>query len=565
MSATCCKQKGKKMKKSKFGIAIGATLILSLGLVSCASDGSNENDANNSGTTKDTFVVGSLGAPQGFDPFYTSDGESDRIQQQMFDSLLRLEPGTGEPSPGLATEWEQEDDGERWTFTLRQDVKFHDGTDFDAEAVCYNYDRWFNQTGVAQSAGVSHYWNNDFGGFAGQDKTSLFESCEVTGDYSMAINLTRYTDFPLMAAFNGYAMSSPTALEKYDADNVTAQGTGFNFPPYAMEHPTGTGPFKFVEFDDVAGTVTLERNDDYWGTKAELKKVIFKVIPDENSRRQELQAGSIDAYDVVSPNDWGSLEDEGFQILKREGANILYVGLNATNTPELVDLRVRKALLHAINREQLMNTRMPEGSVVASQFVSPIAPGFNADLEPYSYDPETAKSLLADAGHSDLTLELWYPTEVSRPYMPDPKAVFDQVRRDWEAVGITVESVAKPFAGGFLDGRDAGEAPTYILGSISHFNDTSVSVFFGDTDNAFATNMYPFGQKLAEEVAEADSEPDREKSKEGYHKLQKKLMEDYLPSLPLGHVPSAWTVAEDVQGLVPSPFGDEKYNTVYFE
>jgi peptide/nickel transport system substrate-binding protein len=482
----------------------------------------------------------------------------------MFESLLALKPGTSDIAPSLATAWAQSNAGKTWTFTLRQGVKFQDGTDFNAQAACYNFDRWYNQKGIAQSAGVTQAWSNDWGGFAGQNKPSLFKSCEVTGDYSIAVNLTRYADLALMMTYNGYAMSSPTALKKYDADDVKAQGTGFTYPAYAMSHPTGTGPFTFVSYDQAAGTVTLERNDSYWGQKAIVSKVIFEVIPDENTRRQELEAGTIDAYDVPSPNDWDSLKAEGVQILPRQGANILYVGLNASQTPALKDLRVRQALLYAINRDQLVQTRMPQGSVVISNFIDPMSPGYNTALKPYPYDPQKAKELLAQAGYSHLTLPLWYPTEISRPYMPDPKAVFDQVMQDWQAVGITVQPVAKPWAGGFLDGRNAGQAPAYILGSIAHYNDSSVSWAFGVTDNAFDTGAYPFGQALADASRQADSESDPAKAKVLYDALEQKLMEDYLPSLPLASVPSAFAAGAKVHGLIPSPFGDEVYNTVYF-
>ncbi|WP_067143565.1 ABC transporter substrate-binding protein [Microtetraspora malaysiensis] len=550
------------MRKQRFLITVTAVASL-VSLASCASE--EKKPQGGAITEGDVFVFGSVGAPKVFDPFYSSDGESQRISSQIFESLLRLKPGTSELEPSLATEWKEEDGGKKWTFELRQGVKFTDGTAFDAKAACFNLDRWYNQKGVAQSPGVTQGWSNDFGGFAGQDKPSLFKSCEVNNDFNISVSLTRYANFPLMMSYVGYAMGSPTAMEKYNADEVVAQGTGFKFPDYALKYPTGTGPFKFVSYDDAAGTVTLERNEDYWGDKAKVQKVIFRIIPDETTRRQELEAGTIHAYDVPNPVDWTSLRDAGMQVLSRDGYNILYIGFNASTAPELKDFRVRQALMYATNRDQLVQTRMPEGTVAATQFIPPLAPGFNPDLKAYPYDPEKAKELLAEAGHPNLEIELWYPTEVSRPYMPNPQAVFEAVRDDWEKVGIKVNPVAKPWNGGYLDGRDQGKAPAYLLGSIWHYGDSTVGTFFGVTDNAFATKLYPFGKELAAEVIATDSESDPEKSKEKNHQLQANIMNKYLPSLPIAHVPSAMAAAGNVKGLVPSPFGNEIYSSVFFE
>src|SRR5690606_28145039 len=141
-----------------------------------------------------------------------------------------------------------------------------------------------------------------------------------------------------------YAMSSPTALEKYNANDVTSEGTGFSFPEYALEHPTGTGPFTFGSYDDANGTITLHRNENYWGEPVKIDKLIFRIISDEATRRQELEAGTIDGYDLPNPVDWESLEAKGFEIGIRPPFSILFVGMNATQIPELKDFRVRQAL-----------------------------------------------------------------------------------------------------------------------------------------------------------------------------------------------------------------------------
>lgn len=553
----------------KFTKLVGVVGVFTLALASCTGTPSTGEDVDASaggGTTPDagdqTFVFGNSGAPRMFDPFYSSDGETSRITDQMYEALLSLQPGTVEVAPSLATEWEASADARTWTFKLREGVKFHDGTDFNAEAVCYNFDRWYNQKGVAQSTGVTQQWSNDFGGFAGGDP-SVYEACESPEPSKVVLKLTRSSSrFPSVLSSSAYVISSPTAMQKWDADNVTAQGDGFNFPEYAMSHPTGTGPFTFEEYDDAQGTVTLKRNEDYWGDPAKVNTLVFRIIPDETTRRQELEAGTIDAYDSPNPVDWAGLKDDGAQVILRDPTlNLLYVGINVSTVPALEDIRVRQALLYAIDRDLLVKTQLPEAAIVATQFVPPVTPGYNEDVNQYPFDTEKAKQLLKEAGHSDLKLPLWYPTEVSRPYMPDPKRVFEAVRDNWEAAGIEVVPVAKPWNGGYLDGREKGDAPTYILGTVTHSNNpvNFIGTFYGVTDNAFATNLYPFGEKLASDLAAADTEPNPDTRAKAYAEINAQLMDEYLPSLPIAHVPSAMAAANGVQGLTPSPAGQEKF------
>jgi peptide/nickel transport system substrate-binding protein len=555
------------MKLRSFGaLAIAGALLLT----SCSGGGTADPDGQGAanGGGDQILVYGTAGAPSLFDPFYTSDGESARVNNQIFEGLLSLAPGTADPAPGLATEWEQSPDGLQWTFQLREGVTFHDGTDFNAAAVCANFDRWYTQPEVARTSAVSHTWVNDFGGFEGDDTPSLYASCETDGDFSAILNLTSPSSkFPTILAHGTYAMSSPTAMEKYNANGVKVQGEGFAFPEYGRLHPTGTGPFTFGEYDDSSGVVKLERNDDYWGETPQIGGLEFRTIPDETARRQELEAGAIHAYDLPAPRDWQSLEDGGYQVLVRPPFSVMYVGLNATTAPELKDLRVRQAIAYAINKQQIVDTLLPEGSEIVSQFLPRSVDGYNEGVEGYPYDPDKARELLEEAGVPDLSIELWYPTEVTRPYMPEPSRFFDLISADLEAVGIQLEPVSKPWTGGYLSGREAGEAPVYLLGTSGHYNSAQnfLGILFGATDNAFDTGLLGFGQQLVDDLNAADREPDPATRIGMYEELNRKMSEEWLPSIPIASSPSAMVAAGDVKGIVVNPIGGERLDTAYFD
>ncbi|HWN33852.1 MAG TPA: ABC transporter substrate-binding protein, partial [Pseudonocardia sp.] len=336
-----------------------AGLVLA-SLVSCAAS-----QREGQGGAQDTLVFGTAAVPKNFDPIFNDEGESFRPQHQIFETLIGYKPGTADLEPGLATSWTPSDAGKTWTFALRQGVKFQDGTPLDAAAVCFNFDRWFNMKGApAQSQMI--YYGDIFEGFAHNEGDTtgqpLYKDCQASDPNTAVLHLNRFKGaFPAAFGLTSLSISSPAALKQFNADQVTQSGDSFSYSAYANEHPTGTGPLKFGGFDRANNTITLLRNDDYWGDKAKMAKVIFKIIPDENARKQELRAGTIDGYDFPSPADLGSLRGDGFQVLARKPFNILYLGINQKNNPALKDLRVRQALAYGINREALVRNKLPEG------------------------------------------------------------------------------------------------------------------------------------------------------------------------------------------------------------
>jgi peptide/nickel transport system substrate-binding protein len=536
-------------------------------LTACAtSERETGTDTGTNGTeegaaTSAVFTFGGAGAPVTFDPFYASDGETFRVSRQIFENLIGISPGTADLEPELAESWEPDDSGLNWTFQLREGVTFHDGTEFNAEAACANFERMFDQNEVGQSA--AYYWGSTFGAFGNDAENSLYQGCEVTGDHEIVMTISRVTSkFPAILSLTSLGMQSPTALEEGDANGISQAGEAFEYPENA-NNPVGTGPYTFSGYDEATRTVTLERNDDYWGEAAKTQQIVIRAIPDESTRRQELQAGGIDGYDFPNPVDWQGLQDEGNQVEVRPPFNVFYVGLNATNNEALTDLRVRQAIYHALNREQLVQSQLPEGAQVASQFMPDTVAGFNDELEPYAYDPDRAQELLAEAGAEDLTLVFAYPTEVTRPYMPDPAKLYDAMKADLEAVGITVETRTDPWAT-YLD-KAYTEYDAYFLGWTGDFNsaDNFVASFFGNVENnRFATNLQDFGQELGDEIVAADGILDEDERTAAYEELNARIMEEWLPGLPISHSPPGIVVSDDVDGLVPSPLTAERFDMI---
>jgi len=536
---------------------------VALSMTACAeSQREDEGQSGNQAKSGGTMTFGAAGAPEALDPFYVTDGESFRVSRQIFDSLVTFKPGTADVAPALAESWEPSEDGKTWTFKLVSGVKFHDGTDFNAEAVCANFERMYDQKGAGQNEAVTTYWIDNFGpGFKDGAKPSLYQSCTAEDATTVVLKVANSTSkMPYILGHPAFSMQSPKAMEEFKANDIKAQGDSFAYPPYSLEHPVGTGPFKFSKYDKGNGVIELARNDDFWGEKTKLDRLIFKIIPDETARKQELKAGKIDGYDFPAPADWDSLKSEGFNVQVRPAFNIFYVGITQKNNPALQNLKVRQALAYAINREQLVKSQLPEGAEVATQFIPETVTGYNGDIEAYPYDVEKAKSLLTEAGVSNLQVNFYWPSEVSRPYMPNPRDMFGAIQADLQKAGITVNATSKPWNGGYLDDVDAAKADLFLLGWTGDYNtpDNFIGSFFSTTQNRFWTEP-TFGAQLVKEIKAADAEPDASKREEMYKDLNRKLVEEYLPAIPISHSPPAIVTSSKVLGLVPSPLTQEEF------
>ena len=523
------------------------------------------------GATSDTLVFGTASEPTSLDGAVVSDGESLRVIDQITEGLVGLKNGTTVIVPKLATSWRASNGGKVWSFKLRKGVRFQDGTPFNAKAVCANFNRWYNFTGAFASDSTSYYYYTVFGGYKkpakGLTNTPLYRSCKAVGDSTAVITLRRPNSAFLGAlSLTAFGMQSPAAMAKYGANKGTLSKDGVFTPGGQYGVPggfaVGTGPFK-LESWKIGDKLVIVRNDSYWGKKAILRRVIFRAIPDNAARLQALQTGEIMGYDLVEPQDIPTVQkDSKLKVLDRPAFNVAYVTINQAVKPFDNPL-VRQAVAYGLDRAGVVKSFYAGRGTVADEFMPPQVVGYSKSVPKYTYNPEKAKQLLQQAGLTlPVEVEFWYPTDVSRPYMPDPARNFQAFAASLDKSGFKVIPKSAPWRPDYVSRVQSGTAGALnLIGWTGDFGDPDnfIGTFFRTKQGQWGFN----NPQLFALLNKALIETNLTKRAALYRQANNMIMK-FLPGVPYVHTKPALAFQKNVVGYIPSPVSLEPFSTVRF-
>jgi len=313
----------------------------------------------------------------------------------------------------------------------------------------------------------------------------------------------------------------------------------------------------------VGDKLVLVKNKNYWGKKAKIDRIIFRPISDNAARLQALQTGEIQGYDLVAPQDIPTIKNSSkTKVLDRPAFNVAYVGMNQS-IPPMDKLPVRQAVAYGLDRSSVVNSFYAGRGELADQFLPNQVVGFAKKGVPqYKYDPEKSKSLLRGAGLTlPVKIDFWYPTSVSRPYMPDPKRNFEAFAASLEKAGFKVEAHSAPWRPDYLGNVQNGKAQMFLLGWTGDFGDPAnfLNVHFGSETKQFGFN----NPSLFALLQKADGETDLGKRAALYQQASIQVMK-FLPMVPYVHSRPALGFQKNVLGYVPSPVSLEPFSLVYF-
>ena len=465
--------------------------------------------------------------PLGLDPALVDDFDSGNVSSNIYEGLMGFKKDNTEVVPLLATSYDVSEDGLTYTFKVRQGVKFHDGTPFNAQAVKFNIERQMPENAVAKMS----YASLVFGDVA---------SSEVIDDYTIAIKMKK----PSTPFLHNLAMCfaapivSPTALQKYN-NNVN-------------EHPVGTGPYQFVAWDR-GQQVILTRFDDYWGEKAKTANIIIRTIPETSARIVALNNGEIDVAFGLDANVMDQVKQGGNVIQNEEGMNTNYMffNLNPKQNGPTMDKEVRRALAMAVNVPELVQSLYKEYASVATTFLPTFVPGYSKNVKPVAYNPEKAKEILAKKGVKSVKIMVYTG---ARQYNPvGGQVLAEAVQGYLSKVGVQAELLVYDWATfknklltdywdiGFLGWNgDNGDADNFLY-------------LFAD-DDPINNNPRWVNQEYRDLIAKGAATPEGAERNAIYEKAEMILAEE-CPILPISHARQLVAYRPNIENLLYHKIG----------
>ncbi len=502
------------------------------------------------------LVYCSEASPAHFDPGPTTGGNDfDASSRTIYNRLVEFEHGGTAVQPALAESWEVSEDGLTYTFHLRAGVKFHTTPyftptrDLNADDVIFSFERQWKQDNPWYQYLEGLSWDY----FQGMDMPKFLASMEKVDDLTVKMTLTE-PNAPMIA---NLGMDFASIVSKEYADQLAASG---NLADFANK-PIGTGPFVFVDYQTDA-VIRYQAFADYWAGKVAIDDLIFAITTDPAVRGQKLKAGECDIMSYPAPADIAGLQaDSNLTVMEQEGLNIGYLSYNTTIAP-MDNASVRKALTMAINKDAIIDAVYQGAGQNAKNLIPPTMWSYNDAIPTDSYDPEAAKKALADAGVSNLTLDLW-AMPVSRPYNPNAQRVAELIQADWAAVGVTANIVTYEWT----EYRQRGKLPDRPGAfQIGWTGDN------GDPDNFFATlfscsavgvsNYSSWCNKDFEDAIQAAKKTSDQAERTALYTKAQEIFKAEEPAMTLAHSKVFMPMNKKVIGYTMDPLGIHRFDNV---
>jgi len=528
------------MKKQSIRILTFAlALMMTLALCACggtaaapssvpASTPAGEPASGDAGAGDGPVVIniGRGGDTVTMDPIYAGDNVDIWLMNLVFEGLVKSSADGKTIEPCLATSWDISDDEKTFTFHLREGVKFSNGQDVTAEDWVYSITRSIEKGS----------WSS---------LLSSIDTVTAADDKTIVVNLKVPSGAILseLAAF--FSVVTPKDYYSSTDDDTLAN------------NPIGTGPFYLESWEkDVA--MCFKANPYYWEEGSPLADEInFKVIPDDNTLALQLMSGSLDIITGVNPQMESLLKsDASIKLVDFESSHVNYISMNTTSD-KLSDARVRQALNYATDKDAIIEAVYNGVGTHTNSVIWPAAPHYNKDATYYDYNVDKAKELLAEAGKSDLELNLIITANDNQDLM-----MATILQDQWKKAGITLNITQ-------MDSSSRREERNnltfevllnYFTSDISDDSENFEMFCIFDNYDCWHTGWQDDKQKEAEQlVRDAGATNDDAERTRLYHQAQAIMCDEAL-IIPLNCVPSTIAMRNDVSGFIQTPLGIYMFN-----
>ena len=470
-----------------------------------------------------TIVMIIDNSPTNLDPRIGTDGSSERIDELMFDSLLRKDDHFN-LHPSVAEKWEMPDP-QTYVFHLHHGIRFHDGRPLTAKDVKWTLDTIRNGSVITL-------------------KTSAFkfiDRVETPDDFTLLIHVTEPNATLLWSLSEG-------------AFGIVPYGSGKDF----NRNPVGSGPFRFVRHIPDS-EVIIERNHDYWGEPPHIERVRFAVIPDITTRALELRKGSADIQlNSLNSDVIGTLRHErNLEIVDEPGTNLAYLAFNLRD-PILKDVRVRQALAYAIDRQPMLHYFFGDMGRLADSILPPQHWAYNGAVPHYEYDPQKANAILDGAGYARGKDGVRFHLNMKTSIDETTRLMAAVLQQQLRAAGIALDIRSFEFTTFYAD-VTKGAFQLYSLrwvGATNQDPDIFEYVFHSASFAPKRANRsYYSNPKVDALIEEGRKTVDQKRRAEIYRQVQEILARD-LPSINLWYLDNVMVHSTRVRNLHISPAGN---------
>ncbi|PSW07329.1 ABC transporter substrate-binding protein SapA [Photobacterium lipolyticum] len=522
-----------------------------LGLLGCSEPQQDSNTRNRG------FVYCGQDTPTTFNPQLTDGGLTvDTLAAQIFDRLLLLDPVSHQPLPGLARSWSISDDGLEYTFSLRKGIEFQ-STDWfkpsrqlNAQDVIFSFKRVIEPNHPFHTVSGGRYpW------FESLDFSHLIEDIQALDSHTVKFTLIRPDNSFLSNLATSYAViySQEYGQQLFKAGKLNQLDM----------NPIGTGPFYLDQYipNDL---IRLKRHWGYWQGAAPMEQVVFDISSRGTGTLAKLLSHECDVLSSPLASQLPVITDNpDFELMAQTGMNVAFLAIN-NNKPVLQDLKVRKAISLAINRENLLNSVYYGTGTKAKSLLPPLSWAYNHNSQPLDFSPEQALALLKEAGYDkNLNLTMRVALE-PRPYNPSPRKTAELIQADLNAVGIQV-SVSHQEKRDRISIGDTNGFDLILTGWIADN---------GDPDNflrpLLSCNAKQAGLNVAnwcdlrfDNLLELALRTTKIDQRLNYYQLAQDVLDEQVPIIPLAHGVHFQVHHKSLGGLQMSPFGTRSFSSVY--
>ncbi len=475
-----------------------------------------------------------------------------QVGAQIYDRLVHFRPGTAELAPGLAETWTSNPDGRVFTFLLREGLRFHDGTPLDAAAVVWNFQRWMDPKHVAHK-GEFRAWRDYFGGFVGETDgqgraINLVAGVEALDRRTVRISLhAPFAPLPYHLAMVPFSIASPTA--------VLAQGEDYGSDGDHL--PVGSGPFRAGSWSP-EGVVVLTADAGHWAGPPAVPALCFVTVSDVARRLQVVAAGEVQGAEFGPTEVVSGTLVSGATFMPRPPRANAWLMLNQSREP-LGDVRVRRAISLAIDRERLAREHFGMAALPSGQLLPPGFLGYEPTIRPAPFDPEQARRLLAEAGADSLKLNIWV-ANTPRGYLPDPLATAEALAEMLRQVGIQT-AVKSENMRQFLMDRDRGRFTAWLTGWEAQSADPDSIWFWHFGAGRLAAEGQYHRSELAAALLRAQRSIQTAQREEIYRAAASTVAADEARVF-LVYTRPLVLVSERVDNYLPSPMGFDSFRDV---